>query len=208
VLAARDSGGYRPDDTHNPWNRLDGGENHPEFRGRSMWWKTFAKRLEPWVPTSAEWRRESLRASASASEHAISQHRAPALPAARVDTGTGEIIDAEIVDTPDVPPAEAAPPSADTAAPADAGGTRTYDELLDWISARLAQLGVEDAASKLRAVQLIAGKHVKSARGLNHAEAVKVADTLDAIDGPGPDGLLADLAMAGDPREQDGDRDA
>lgn len=54
VLAARASGGYSPDDEYNPWNRLDGGPDHPEFRGRSMWWKTALKRLEPWVPTSAE----------------------------------------------------------------------------------------------------------------------------------------------------------
>lgn len=74
-----------------------------------------------------------------------------------------------------------------------AGGTRTYDELLTFISERLGQLDVPDAADKLRAVSLIAGVSVKSAKGLKYEEAVKVADTLDAIDGPGPDGLLADL---------------
>jgi recombination protein RecT len=116
VFASRSSGGWKPDDKFNPWNKLDGGPNHPEFTGRSMWWKTGARRLEPWVPTSAEWRRESLRASASASEHAISQHRAPELPAARaVDTGTGEVVDAELVDTPDSPPANGASPSAHAA---------------------------------------------------------------------------------------------
>ena len=39
--------------TSSPWNRQDGGKDHPEFTGRSMWWKTAARRLEPWVPTSA-----------------------------------------------------------------------------------------------------------------------------------------------------------
>lgn len=66
VYAARDSSGYKPDDKYTPWNRLDAGEAHPEFKGRSMWWKTGAKRLEPWVPTSAEYRREQLRAAAAA----------------------------------------------------------------------------------------------------------------------------------------------
>jgi recombination protein RecT len=70
VHAARDAGGYRPDDKFSPWNRADGGKDHPEFTGRSMWWKTAARRLEPWVPTSAEYRREQLRASASAAAQA------------------------------------------------------------------------------------------------------------------------------------------
>lgn len=93
VLAARDSGGYKPADEYTPWNRLDGGAAHPEFKGRSMWWKTGAKRLEPWVPTSAEYRRESLRASAAAVEHA----RRPELPAAPAPSD-GQVVDAEIVD--------------------------------------------------------------------------------------------------------------
>ncbi len=66
VLAARDAGGYRPDDEYSPWNRADAGKGRPEFTGRSMWWKTAARRLEPWVPTSAEYRREQLRAAVQA----------------------------------------------------------------------------------------------------------------------------------------------
>lgn len=97
ILAARDSGGYKPDDTFSPWNRLDGGAAHPEYKGRSMWLKTGAHRLEPWVPTSAEYRRESLRASAAAVEHA--RREPPELPARTVDTATGEVVDAEIVET-------------------------------------------------------------------------------------------------------------
>lgn len=90
VLAARDSGGYKETDTYTPWNRLDGGKDHPELRGRSMWLKTGAKRLEPWVPTSAEYRRESLRASAAAVEHA--QRPGPQdADVITVDPGTGEV---------------------------------------------------------------------------------------------------------------------
>lgn len=40
-----------------PWNRHE----------RAMWWKTAARRLEPWVPTSSEYRREAIRATAEAS---------------------------------------------------------------------------------------------------------------------------------------------
>lgn len=199
VHAARDSGDAK-DSEFSPWNRLDGGAAHPEFRGRSMWWKTAARRLEPWVPTSREYRASMLTASARAAE------LSPPPRLTQLPPSDSAVVDAVIVDDPDVPPAEQPPPPADAApSAAPAGGTRTHEELLEWISGRLAQLGVEDAADKLRAVSLIAGKPVKSARGLSHAEAVKVADTLDAIDGPGPDGLLADLATAGDPREQDGD---
>lgn len=94
IFAARDAGGYKPDDKYSPWNRLDGGDGHPEFRGRSMWWKTLAKRLEPWVPTSAEYRREQLRASASAAG-AMPRERTELPPSP--DDG---IVDAEIVDGP------------------------------------------------------------------------------------------------------------
>jgi recombination protein RecT len=94
VLAARDAGGYRADDPYSPWNRLDAGKDHPEFTGRSMWWKTAARRLEPWVPTSAEFRREQLRAAVQAAGPAA------APPASMPDT---EIHEAVIVE--DTPPA-------------------------------------------------------------------------------------------------------
>jgi recombination protein RecT len=66
VFAARVAGGYKPSDPYSPWNRMDGGKDRPEFMGRSMWWKTAARRLEPWVPTSAKYREEMLRAAAQA----------------------------------------------------------------------------------------------------------------------------------------------
>jgi recombination protein RecT len=101
VEAARDAGGYKPGDPYSPWNRLDGGKGHPEFTGRSMWWKTAARRLEPWVPTSAEYRREQLRASAAASEQASRGALGPAPEAAMNGHAPPEpqdIADAEIVD--------------------------------------------------------------------------------------------------------------
>lgn len=101
VFAARDSGGYKPDDKYTPWNRMDGGDAHPEFKGRSMWWKTGAKRLEPWVPTSREYRADMLRASAAAGELASRVRVPSALPSGTPLNGNGsqaEPVDAEIVE--------------------------------------------------------------------------------------------------------------
>lgn len=91
VMAARENSDSK-DSPYSPWNRLDGGKDRPEFKGRSMWWKTAARRLEPWVPTSAEFRREQLRAQAAA-----------VFPAAVADAAReAQDRDAE---TPDVPAA-------------------------------------------------------------------------------------------------------
>jgi recombination protein RecT len=96
VMAARDSSDAK-DSKFSPWNRLDGGPDHPEFTGRSMWWKTAARRLEPWVPTSAEYRREQLRAASAASDIAGVRSQS----AGRMSGGPSEqIYDAEIVEDP------------------------------------------------------------------------------------------------------------
>jgi recombination protein RecT len=52
---------------------------HTDYR--AMCWKTAAHRLEPWVPTSAEYRREQLRAEVAAMTEA-----------GKVNTATGEIV--------------------------------------------------------------------------------------------------------------------
>jgi recombination protein RecT len=76
---------------YSPWNAKDG--------GRSMWWKTAARRLEPWVPTSPEFLRERLRAAAEASNLTRPSTESVAIPAG-VDPTTGEIHDAELVEEP------------------------------------------------------------------------------------------------------------
>lgn len=95
VMAAKASSDGGNSD-YSPWNRLDGGKDHPEFAGRSMWWKTAARRLEPWVPTSAEYRREQLRAAVEADN----LRRTPTTVQAQDFTPAEEPVDAEIVDTP------------------------------------------------------------------------------------------------------------
>lgn len=109
VMAARESSDAK-DSSYSPWNRLDGGKDHPELTGRSMWWKTAAKRLEPWVPTSAEYRREMLRASSVAAGLSAPPAAAPSAVGGSPRIAP-EIHDAELVDEPDSderPPAIAA----------------------------------------------------------------------------------------------------
>jgi recombination protein RecT len=104
IMAVRDASDSSASD-YSPWNRLDGGKDHPEFKGRSMWWKTIARRLEPWVPTSAEYRRELMRATNAASEAVAARtgiEYGPSLLA------QDDIVDAELVE----PPAPEAPAGA------------------------------------------------------------------------------------------------
>jgi recombination protein RecT len=195
VFAARDSGGYKPDDVYSPWNRLDGGPAHPEFKGRSMWWKTGAKRLEPWVPTSAEYRRESLRASAAAAEHAISSRQFPALPpAAAVNTGTGEVVDAEIVDETDVPPAAEQvpqPAEAHTTPAGPAGGTQdpgpgpddpAWKQALKAAQAQFKRFTGDDQAARLDyARRLLRVNEVLSFNDLTLEELRQIGEVLSGL---------------------------
>lgn len=73
-----------------PWNTGD---------GEAMWLKTAARRLEKWVPTSNEYRKEQLRAAVDvATESRGSGSEPPPEPVpAGVDASTGEVIDGEIV---------------------------------------------------------------------------------------------------------------
>lgn len=94
VFAARDAGDGSSS-SFSPWNRMDGGASRPEFKGRAMWWKTAARRLEPWVPTSAEFRREQLRAAVAADNlRGLRDHTATPAQA----TPPEQPVDAEIVD--------------------------------------------------------------------------------------------------------------
>lgn len=78
----------------------------------SMWLKTAVHELEKWVPTSAEFRKEQLKALAEADRI----RQTPTVEQVHVDTRSGEILDAEIV--PDPEPAEW-PPAAE---PGSRGG--------------------------------------------------------------------------------------
>jgi len=179
VMAARDASDSKDSD-FSPWNRLDAGPDHPELTGRSMWWKTAAKRLEPWVPTSAEYRREQLRATAAAG----------ALP-----NGTRAALDRA-----DIPPEDApAPPQDDDGIPAEDRPGTVSTELLTQINIILGRIGFTgaDRDAKLYAAEQLAGRAPlsgphgqRTSKNLSWNEAVKVRDTLDAFDGD-KDNLLA-----------------
>jgi recombination protein RecT len=94
VMAAK-AAGDGGDSDYSPWNRLDAGKELPGFTGRAMWWKTAARRLEPWVPTSAEFFKERVRAAAELS-HTTTERPAQA---AQPETGQGDdVVDAELVE--------------------------------------------------------------------------------------------------------------
>lgn len=68
----------------------------------AMWLKTAVRQLQKWVPTSAEYR-DALRSDAVEIQRARAEaeHPTPASPTAEVphvDTDTGEVFDAELVD--------------------------------------------------------------------------------------------------------------
>ena len=68
--------------------------------------KTVARRLEAWVPTSAEYMREQLRAIRAVQAEGPRPQLPPSghvVPPGDVDLGTGEVIDGEIVTDPDGP---------------------------------------------------------------------------------------------------------
>ena len=78
------SDGARSD--YSPWNTGD---------GEAMWLKTAARRLEKWVPTSNEYRKEQIRA---ALEVQAEGHAPTPTPPPNVNTETGEVYDGELVD--------------------------------------------------------------------------------------------------------------
>ena len=73
-------------------DRFDAGPDKPEFKGRSMWWKTGARRLEPWVPTSAQYRKEVARAEAEAQRVSV-----PHTPLGAVVPPSRDVMEAEVV---------------------------------------------------------------------------------------------------------------
>ena len=67
-----------------PWRRDE----------RAMWWKSAARRLEPWVPTSSEYRREVIRATADA---AVDATNARGGTLHRPDDDPPAVVDGELV---------------------------------------------------------------------------------------------------------------
>jgi len=187
VVAAREASDSKDSD-YSPWNRLDGGKDRPEFTGRSMWWKTAARRLEPWVPTSAEYRREMLRASAAASELAQPAVEAGD-PAAVLGNGHGDIVEADIVDD----PSDEGPAALDGAA-AGAPDTASASIALGKLQQLFQQIPLGTEADKAVFIEWVTG-HAAD-QELTPADAKKLTARLEsALKAAGADAEKAASAL-------------
>ena len=72
---------------YSPWNTSE----------ESMWLKTAARRLEKWVPTSAEYIREQMRAARDVLAEPVGTTTLPT-PEPAHDPETGEVVEGEVVD--------------------------------------------------------------------------------------------------------------
>lgn len=105
--ARKKSASYRSKPDSSPWTTDE----------EAMWLKTAAHRLRKWVPTSAEYRREQLRAAAEAQRVAT----APDAPAGADMPPAEDYVDGEVVDdAPETTPEPAEQVWPDTATPGGA----------------------------------------------------------------------------------------
>jgi len=198
VMAAKESSDAK-DSEYSPWNRLDGGKEHPEFTGRSMWWKTAARRLEPWVPTSREYRREQLAASAKAAELAAPR-QVPALPSSPPEA----IVDAELVDE----PADASAAGQPQQRPGKKAGSTSAQPAAPGVAAivqHFTRIGITDQAERFRwAAELAGVPPVTSFADLTADAQATVAKELERCSTVGD---LADLLADGSVNAEAGDGD-
>ena len=138
---------------------------------------------------------------------AVAERHAPPVGDLR-QRAAAQTVKAEVVTSPSpaaagTPPADAHPRTADAHPEQAAGEALIRKETWNAITERLAGLGIEEA-NRARVASRIAGKAMKHA---TEADGRKVRDTLDGLpDGVALDGLLAELALADDPRG-DGETD-
>ncbi len=173
---------------YSPW------KNHEA----AMWLKSAVRQLQKWVPTSAEYRREQLRAAVEA-DSLRATHRLPSGSA--VDSATGDVLDGEIVD--EATEAEAEP---DQHALSSETGEVLSDPQRTKIHTLFGQIGWDDRADKLRAVAGIVGRPVGSSGDLTKAEAVQLIDVLEQVaqhgDPPTRLGELLDAAEQAEAKAQ------
>jgi recombination protein RecT len=143
----------------------------------AMVMKTAAHDLQKWVPTSAEYRREELRAAADvAAEHAAPQSVPP--PA------LSNVVDAEVVNEPQSPPGQSDP---------------ITSAQLTKLHTLLGKCGVTEQDAKRDDVSTLVGRQLASTKDLTKAEGVTVIDVLEraAADGNPVEALgqiIAELA--------------
>lgn len=138
---------------YSPWNRDE----------RAMWWKTAARRLEPWVPTSAEYRREQLRAAVEADglRRALASSE-PTTPTVDhpADGDVDQVHDAEIVEEP-------------TAGPSGPKMTQAQQKKMQ---AQFVELNVTTHDGRVAYTFDVVGREIASTSDLTRDEASKVIE--------------------------------
>lgn len=179
----------------------------------AMWKKGPLNALEPYVPTSSEWLMTRARAEATAQGRpVIAPGWAPPIPASPAPR---QLVASTVIEPPDVPPAaeQVSPVPAEPDAPGSgtAGGTPRLASsgqvgMIQKQFERLGMAGDDQRDGRIRVVAAIAGRPLSSSKELTGDEARKVKDTLESLrDATDLDGMLAELALADDPRG-DGER--
>jgi recombination protein RecT len=178
VEAYRADGGWKRDDRFSPWNRLDAGEKHPEFRGRSMWLKSGVKRLEPWAPTSKDDLRARGRAAAAITP-------APALPPPSAAVNGGQ--DTRAIQN-HAPAIEQGRGAATTGTPA-----RASKGQLTILGQQFTRLGYEDPGQRTEALSILTGRKITAETDLSRDECQDVSDRLRPVKDTGS--LIAMLGI-------------
>lgn len=75
---------------YSPWTK------HEE----AMWLKSAVRQLQKWVPTSAEYIREQMRAARDVASEPVGTTTLPPQPEPAHDPETGEVVDGEVIDEP------------------------------------------------------------------------------------------------------------
>jgi recombination protein RecT len=135
----------------------------------AMWLKSAVRQLQKWVPTSAEYIREQLRAAADA--HRQADTPAPQMPSVEVEP---DYVDGEVVD---VQHDEPAAPAANEPPITQAQLTKLHT--------LLSKCGSTTHEAKRDDVSVLVGHPVESTKDLTKAEAITVIDVLEraAADG-------------------------
>lgn len=142
----------------------------------AMWKKTVLRALEPYVPTSTEYRRS--RADLMPGEQRDAYTYLPPSPVGPLRED--EIVDAEIIDDPDGQ--DARPPALATSGQ------------LSMLGQRLGKLGVEDG-QRLATLETLAGRDLAAPAELTQDEAAHIKGLLDRCNGDR--GALVELLATG-----------
>lgn len=162
------------DSEYSPW------QTNPE----AMWLKSAVRQLAKWVPTSAEYVREMLRAQRDVAAEDAPGMATPTIPGGEIERDA-DVVDAELVDEPPVeqrqdaePPADAEP---DRASQANTSPSATRAQLTR-IHTALSDCGVSDRTERLTTLALIAGRDgLESSSDLTKYEASRIIDAFGPI---------------------------